>query len=696
MSIIKSFDFIAALSPALRQAIDQGQSDPHRWKIVDRKLIDGKTGTRWYEDDESDEEIENKIIERWIKNIECFQLIPGKDFKKLIESYRDKWKELKFESIENLNISNIHDSCEDYHTLWACNQMANIIKDNNIQLNQHPDRHDSGILIIYGMGSSQSISKIIGITKPRIVLIFEDNLDIICSRLNRHTAAEALLHATQANQSTLFFITDTDADLAIGNAKAIIEKVSLRAQSYCFSIAFNNSKSLELINEELLNKDAYAKSLRYLGFFTDELHMLMNGILTFSHTDSEIIQSKNIVRTKRHAVVVASGPSLKAELPRLKKSRDCYDLFCAFSTLGTLLNEKIVPDYHCHIERHYDKNFVQSTEKLREFCRNGILLTSANVDPRLAILYKKVYAILRSGSSSTALHVENPDDIVYSEGTNAGTFAVTVAILLGYDTIHIFGLDLGATDRSNLRMKDALNKSIRNMDIKVRGNLRESVWTDQFLLDSATILGTFLDPKIPNSKLSRDRASEIRVYNYSDGQKIPQTVSSTPSSFEKNLEPSQSEPYIYLSKVKEKNKSKNFKVTSKLIAANLQSKIKLQCQIMRELSKSPLNDRALDLYLQSCTDKTSSFLNKTSHSDQILARLLGGSISRIWIFISIISRYVPNQNKAMWEKASVRILHSCIDSIEKMSIEMIQYSLSIDNLEDHKLQSIYPERNDKL
>ena len=691
MSSISSFDFIAAVAPALRQAIDQGTADPHRWRMVDHKLIDSKSGKRWYEEDKSDEVIENEEIEKWSKQIECRQLTTVETLHEVLDTYKSRWQKTGFESIESLNINNIHDSGEDYHTLWACSQMKDFIHENNMQLNQNPNSYESGLLIICGMGSPRAMSRLITITKPKIILIFEDNLDVICAMLSKNNEAEILLSTTQANKSTLIFVTDNDADLAILKASSLIEMISLRSQGYCFKFAFKKSNTLDLINKEFFSENAFAKTLRFKGFFTDELHMLLNGILTFSHTNTEIIQPRKEDRTKRHAVIVASGPSLRSELPKLKQFRDRYDLFCAFSTLGTLLKENIKPDYHCHIERHYDKNIVQSTDELKEFCKESILLTSANVDPRLAQLYKKVYAILRSGSSASALHMEGSDDMIFAEGTNAGTFAVVVAILLGYDTLHVFGLDLGAIKKDDLRIENALNKTEREMTIEVNGNLRETVWTDQFLLDSVKVLATFLNPEVRPNYLK-----DIKVYNYSDGQMIPHTISSLPSSFTKNIDIDQSTPHTFKGKIKTRKRYQKNEIYNKIIASSLHNKIKLQCQIIRELCKSPLKDESVDLFSQSCADTFLYSIGRGTGSDQILTRLLGSSITRIWIFISTINRLVPDNKRDMWEQICKKILKSCIDSMECLSIEMLEHSLSIEKLEDHRLQSVYPERRDKL
>ena len=170
MSSISSFDFIAAVAPALRQAIDQGTADPHRWRMVDHKLIDSKSGKRWYEEDKSDEVIENEEIEKWSKQIECRQLTTVETLHEVLDTYKSRWQKTGFESIESLNINNIHDSGEDYHTLWACSQMKDFIHENNMQLNQNPNSYESGLLIICGMGSPRAMSRLITITKPKIIM----------------------------------------------------------------------------------------------------------------------------------------------------------------------------------------------------------------------------------------------------------------------------------------------------------------------------------------------------------------------------------------------------------------------------------------------------------------------------------------------------------------------------------------------
>ena len=92
MSYLNTFDYIAAVSPDLRQAIDQGAADPHRWRIIDGKLIDSKSNQPWYEEEKSDEEIENEAIEKWLNKIECRQLIAEQTVLGVMNKYKEKWQ----------------------------------------------------------------------------------------------------------------------------------------------------------------------------------------------------------------------------------------------------------------------------------------------------------------------------------------------------------------------------------------------------------------------------------------------------------------------------------------------------------------------------------------------------------------------------------------------------------------------------
>jgi hypothetical protein len=685
MTTLDAFDCIAALSPDLRRAIDEGLANPERWQLKQGKLTDSANGGLLYGDDKLDEVIEQEAVNDWLRQAECLQLADAVTLQNVVGAFSNEWQKLGFESLNDLNIVNIHDSPKDLQMLWSCQQIEEFLIEQRVVLLQAPKRYDGGLLLIHGMGGCSAIGRLISNVRPRLILLFESDLDLIARQLNNRKEAEALLMILQSSGSTLFFITDTDVEKAEHHAKLLIEINSLNAQAYCFRFNFRKTTLADELNTRLTDHDAFLKTLRYLGFFVDELHMLMNGILTSAHTDARVLSYGSVKGHQRHAVIVASGPSLEASLQLLKSERERFDLICSFSTVGPLLKAGIRPDYHCHIERHADARFMQASPELEEFSSKATLLSSANVDPRLASLYKNTFTFLRSASSASALLASAISDIIGSEGSEAANAAIVFAVLLGYRKLHLFGVDFGAVDPSSTkRIEGALHFSERTMDLAVEGNLRETVWTSQALKEAAEWTGLLLNPDLYEP--ARRSMEETTVYNYSDGQRIPRTIGANPDSFASNLHGSRPHDCISAAILQTESKAGQRDSRQRVIGCDLLSRIRLQCQILRQLTAQPLDEHQYELFSNSCADR-----NTGSLIDQIITRLVGGTLSRVWIYLLILNRLIPSQAEAAWEGQCRKILLGCIDSMEALSLEMLEYSLALPNLKDHNLRSVLEE-----
>jgi len=685
MTVLDAFDHIAALSPDLRQAIDAGRAKPQRWVMQEQKLTDRESGERLYKEDKPDTELEDEAVNSWLRQADCLQIADTATLQTVISASSSKWRSLGYESLANLTIANIHDSADDLQLLWSCQQIEEFLSKHQTTLLSAPKHHDAGLLLIHGMGSCTAIARLVTTLKPRLVLLFETDLDLIAKQVDDRSQNEQLLLALQLAGSTLFLITDTDGDHAVHHANLLIAITSLRAQTYCFRFRFRETALADELDKRLAGPDACLKALRYLGFFVDELHMLMNSILSFSHTDARIVRYGSVNEHERHAVIVASGPSLADSLPLLKVERERFDLICCFSTLGPVLEAGITPDYHCHMERHADARFMQASPELEAFSRNATLLSSANVDPRLVQLYQNTFTFLRSASTSSALFASKASEVIGSEGSEAANAAVVFAVLLGYRTLHLFGVDFGAVDPSStIRIEGALHHSERTMNLAVEGNLRATVYTSQALKDAAEWTGTFLNPDLYEP--ARGSVENTKVYNYSDGQRIPRTISAKPESFNRNLQGSAAVNCIKAAIEKTEDADLQHLGRERVLGCDLPARIRLQCRIMRQLADQPLNEHHHDLFRQSCADR-----NVGTMIDQVVTRLFGGTLSRIWIDLLVLSRLIPQQAEAEWEKHCRHILLSCINSMEALSLEMLSYALSLSNLHEHKLRSVLEE-----
>lgn len=685
MKALGTFDYIACLSPDLRRAIDEGRANPQRWRLQRGKLTDIASGAHLYADAEPDEVLEYEAVSGWLRQADCLQIADTAFLQSVISAYGTKWQRLGFANLGDLNISTIHDSADDVQMLWSCQQIQDFLVEQEVALLAAPSRHDGGLLLIHGMGSCSAIERLITNVQPRLVLLFESDLDLIAKQVNDREQTEALLLGLQNTGSTLFLITDADVEKALYHANIMIAITNLRAQAYCFRFRFRTTALADELDARLTDPDAFLSALRYLGFFVDELHMLMNGILTFAHTHTRIVGYGSVLAHQRHAVIVASGPSLAAALPLLQSERERYDLICCFSTIGPLLKAGITPDYHCHMERHADARFMQATPELEAFSRTSTLLSSANVDPRLASLYQNAFTFLRSASSTSALLASKVSDIIGSEGSEAANAAIVFAVLLGYRKLHLFGVDFGAVDPSTTnRIEGALHFSERTMDIAVEGNLRETVWTSQALKDAAEWTGHFLNPDLNES--ARSSVEATTVYNYSDGQRIPRTISARPETFASNLQGSQTLDCISAAIQQTNGNTDLHQSRERLLGCDLPFRIQLQCQIIRQLAAQPLDEHQYDLFRQSCADRNTGTL-----IDQVVTRLFGGTLSRVWIILLTISRLIPPDAAKAWEERCRIILISCIDSMEALSLEMLIYALGIADLEEHNLRSVLEE-----
>ena len=79
-------------------------------------------------------------------------------------------------------------------------------------------------------------------------------------------------------------------------------------------------------------------------------------------------------------------------------------------------------------------------------------------------------------------------------------------------------------------------------------------------------------------------------------------------------------------------------------------------------------------------------------SEQVLARLMAGTISRIWFYILMTDRRLPpmdNDERELWTKTASDILKGSIDNIESVALEMVNHVENVSKVADHNLQSTY-------
>ncbi|MFM8525996.1 MAG: 6-hydroxymethylpterin diphosphokinase MptE-like protein [Cyanobacteriota bacterium] len=504
------------LFPGLASTLKANGQGPERWQQHHGRLFNTETETYLYPDsDQSDWAHEEEQVRAWLKQPDCLQSANTGLLLKVLHDEAQKFQASGFRHLSDLTLATIHDSAQDYQAQWACQELVRYLEDEQLQLSASINNHDDGLLLIYGIGHSPLIAESIARLKPRIVVIFEPDLELLRHRVNQESC-EQLLQAMGDRAVDILLVTDQEADLAHLKAKAALESINLFCQEKIFRFQFRPLELFSELDHRFGNGDSMLRDLRYQGFFTDELHMMLNASITFTQAPPRTIQHGQLPAHERHAVICASGPSLDAQLTLLTHHRAQFDLFSCFSTIGTLLQAGLKPDYHCNQERHYCDVPLLQQPPIADVVAETLLLCSANNDPRMNQLYGDVVAFFRSASCASALLAPNRQACISGEGPQVANMALQFAVLLGYRTIHLFGVDLGSADPGQPRSPGAIAHSPRILDRPVAGNRRERVWADQELIESAQYMAWLINGSVlPDAKPLPDQTES----NSSDGQR---------------------------------------------------------------------------------------------------------------------------------------------------------------------------------
>ena len=671
---------LGELFPGLKARLNARTTEKQSWEDRGGKLFNLETNNYLHPNATSpDHEYEQNQVDNWLINPECLRPADGLTIENILRESTVAFNKKGFTGLEDLRLESIHDSGDDLQAEWACKQLWDYLQTHHYSLSDQKSDYRGGLLLVYGIGQGHLIARIIRALQPRIVLIFEPDEELLRLRLQSE-ACDALLEAKETCISSIFLVTDRDTALAQSKAMALIESENLYSQERIFSLHCRETEWGENLDNLMRVSGGMWRSLRYLGFFVDELHMMLNTSICFTQSPPRTITYQQIHGHGSHAVITASGPSLAEALPLLKQSRDQYDLFCCYSTLGTLLKSAIQPDYHCSQERHADHLYILEDSASAAYVNSALLLCSGNNDPRMNKLYRDTVAFWRSASCGSALYASSAKECINAEGPQVANLALNFAILMGYRTIHLFGVDLGCADQTEDRVAGALAYTYRTMNKSMPGNRREAIWTDQELIESAEYMGNLIKgTTLPNAAPIED----LKVFNYSDGQAIPGTIAADPESFTANLKGEFRGP-TPIELVGMLNRYDSQIGRARFTAFDWRGKLAEYLESVRTLIAAPLDHELHEQFLQ-LSERQCNSLN-----DQVLSRMLSGTLSRIWYLILRVNESIQtpdSQEQLEWESKAIFILNQSLDSMERLVLEMIEYIENLENLDSHQLVS---------
>jgi hypothetical protein len=671
--LLKNTEFIRGVNPTF---IDSLPGDLNPWSFVygeNQKVVNLKnseSGRLLYpEGTLTGIQQECLSVERWKQSPNRLVVNTYESLGQLGNSGSPLQQSCGVEDLKDLTLESIHDINQDLEPVWATYRMSQYVSSHNVTHYPAPLSSSGCALVVIGMGLCQQLEPLIDFLDPSALFIVEPDLGIL-ERSLELVDYEKLVSRFTGKAKAFDFITSNTPEQAVFNLRSLFTQRNLFLLDGCFSFRTFDTPFYKL-TLSILNSPVTLNAVNYLGYFVDEVHMTMNAALNYFHVKPRVFTTDRVTSHQKHAIVVASGPSLAQNLDVIKKHREHITLFCCYSTIGKLLEEGIVPDFHCDLERHNDH--LPIIEKgFNKALKNVTLCASSTCDPRLLRLYKDVICINRGALTPSVIFTES-NDIIPNEGPDVATFAILSAIFLGYRKIHLFGVDLGTADRSQCRLEGALDIDRRIYDTPVRGNLGRTVFSSQVLLDNKTAIES-------NIAFYSAVYNDLTVYNYSNGVLIDKAHPSSTDDFIQRMSTTTEAPVADIPFVTYTDEH----VRQAWALADMRNRCFIYLNRLRQLAQDPFAIETLYEVGDLC-----NALGKP-YQDQIPIRFYRGSLFRSWMIVwGIFMRStLPAQDEQdQMKRYCTEVLLEIIDSFENLTFQMLDYVESLKSLDEFRFES---------
>ncbi len=299
-------------------------------------------------------------------------------------------------------------------------------------------------LYFFGIGNGNLANHLLEFKKLSQLVIIEPEIEILYIVLHLHDFSKAL----QSKKLLLFTSKQINFNLAIqifslNLAKFHARNFRLHSASTYYADLYHDA----IIETSSIMSSALLHSIAVSGnSISDALrgvkHHIKNLPYMIQHPPLEQLQNKKYTDA---AIVVSTGPSLKKQLPLLKKIQDYITIISVDASLPILEKEGIQPDFCTSIERvDLSAKFFESTSK--EFMKNTTFINVSVQHERVlkALEGQTVVMPMRPFKYNRFFELDQYGYIGF--GMSAANLAHELALYMGYRNVVLIGQDLAFGD----------------------------------------------------------------------------------------------------------------------------------------------------------------------------------------------------------------------------------------------------------
>lgn len=217
------------------------------------------------------------------------------------------------------------------------------------------------------------------------------------------------------------------------------------------------------------------------------------------------------------AFLIAAGPSLDSTIEFIKKNQDKAVLVAVGAVLKKLKAEGIKPDFVIEVEDKKDNVYYRHQFQYDpDYYKDLFMMFVNHAYPEVFNLSGKTAMYVNGGHISMRLFENIPVYSFFGLGSTVSEAALVFTLSLGFKSVYLFGLDLGYTDPSKHHASGTIHydkdfkfyKPSFASYIKVKGNLRDFVYTERFFSMSKMAIENIIRTQKPQ---------DTQIYNTSDG-----------------------------------------------------------------------------------------------------------------------------------------------------------------------------------
>lgn len=305
--------------------------------------------------------------------------------------------------------------------------------------------------IFFGIGAGGALTSLLDQYVVEKLFICEPNRDLFYASLF-HLDWHSLLNKIDEQEGHVYInVGDDGTNLTKDLIKQFYSHGPyLLSQTYIYQGYIN-----QVIDEALGNLQQQLKLLLSMGDYFDHAFYGINHTREMIRRDIPIMLNYPAQRLSFDAkntpvILVGNGPSLDSSLEALKELADQAIIVSCGTSLKTLYENDITPDFHCEIEQNRATFDWACRVGSFEFLKQISLLSCNGIHPDTCSLYKDAYIAFKEGEASTVtwtsvINIESLNILSFAFPT-VSNFALDFFTGMGINELYLVGVDLGYTD----------------------------------------------------------------------------------------------------------------------------------------------------------------------------------------------------------------------------------------------------------